>query len=522
MVWFSLISIVFSACVWNTSGLMFHSYLVLAQWDTWGYYNNETNEMYAYYLVRGPGAGSPGEGFGLAISNDTVHWVDYGLIFTNPYYNTSWEGTSMIWKNPKYNSSMNSSFKYIINYSNCPYTNENIQNISFAVSNDLIDWKPLTTDWFNINTYYYSIPGRWDCMFPFTNTADKTDNYIYAAWTATPNSKYTNLTNGANSSMWGYGRSIDGLTWEALPSPTIIYSNSGITPWIGELGAIESFLLPNGTVLFIGIVDDGAPMAAFYATNINGPYYPQSKNFIVLDGDMFFARFTIFENIILVTHQSVTNEQENGNTVCYIGLYKRAVVDDEGILRLGYWEENENMKGEELNLKWINGSNETLIDLSEIKPITGVFIEGIINLTSNYSNSYSYNYSIGSDKLPGIMIGKDNGYFSCIVINAGNGDVMYSGMMKNISENATCPVDKGDIVNRDVDLRNVSSSQFKLILRQNMFEFYFNGLIYFVKTLDANQTGIIGRIPLTKKYVQFTNAWATTLYANVTSKPLPS
>ena len=148
---------------------MFRSYLVPDQWDTWAYYNTENNLYYAYYLIRD--AEQPnyykGEGFGLAISTDTVHWTDYGWIWSNPLpHNQSHEGTGTVWINPYYSS--NSSFKYIVNFSEEPL-NQNYQNISFATSKDLIHWNSEinTIGWFNINTSYYKDPGRWDTIYLF-------------------------------------------------------------------------------------------------------------------------------------------------------------------------------------------------------------------------------------------------------------------------------------------------------------------------------------------------------------------
>eukprot|EP01084_Bolivina_argentea_P121135 214711_1 len=359
-----------------TISLMFRSYLIqYGEWDTWGFYNKETLKYYAYYLIRGEGKGGPGEGFGLAISNDSVHWIDYGQIFTNPNQNTSWEGTGSIWLNPANNS-------FIINFSNCPYNSNNLQNISFATSNNLINWtidiSNNNNGWFNINLNYYSIPGRWDCIYAFKDNK----NNLFGSWTATPNNKYFNNT---YKSDWGFGKTIDGINWIALPPPQIIWGNIPVKR-NGEVGAIEQFKLNNGSIIYIGMFGYSGSMYSFYSNTLpSGPYYPQNINFEILSGNCYFSRFfrvqinnNYSNDIILITHQSM---QYNSNV--YIAPYKLAKLDNDGILRLYYWINNDKMRGNKLNINYMNNTNETLINFSNIKPNKGIIIEGIINFDKN-------------------------------------------------------------------------------------------------------------------------------------------
>ena len=70
---------------------------------------------------------------------------------------------------------------------------------------------------------------------------------------------------------------------------------------------------------------------------------------------------------------------------------------------------------------------------------------------------------------------------------------------------------------RQVGSKMSGDYSFKLVLRDSMFEFYFDQLLHFVITLDSTQTGVIGRVPASKEYV---DGWKTTLYANVTANQL--
>ena len=476
---------------------MFHSYLVPDQWDTWAWYNEQNNKYYAYYLVRSA-PNYKGEGFGLAISTDTVHWTDYGQIWSNPIaHNESHEGTGTVWLNPEYNNqdTSNSSFEYIVNFSTEPI-GESYQNISFAVSSDLIHWKSQINNigWFDINTTYYKYPGRWDTIYLFKGINNK---QLFGAWTATP-------YNPKNETkyIWGYGQTQDGLHWTALPSPEIIWN--GVTPpnTNGELGAIERFIMNNGSILYFSMVGMNGKMYGFYANKPDGPYYPNYKNFEILSGDCYYSRFFRINDVILITHQSMSNQQAYNRPVTYIAPYKYADIDDEGVFRMKYWIGNDNMKDKELSINstvYVNGSNETLMDLSFVEPITGLLMEGTMD--------FSVDDSVG------LQLGMINDKFACINITK-DGIV---GM--NLSMNGKefeCDVgDNGEKIDRGIILPIISS--FRLLLRMSMFELYINDILYVVNKLNVNQSGIIGMVKNSKQFVKFIDIFSMGLYVNKTT-----
>eukprot|EP01043_Picozoa_sp_COSAG02_P028810 COSAG02_NODE_1764_length_11026_cov_4.823465_2_plen_179_part_00 len=74
--------------------LMFQSHAVTSQWDTWAFCENGT--YYAYYLIT---EHSPGEGFGVATSDDGQHWHDHGYVWHGPSWTQHkwWEGTGSVY-----------------------------------------------------------------------------------------------------------------------------------------------------------------------------------------------------------------------------------------------------------------------------------------------------------------------------------------------------------------------------------------------------------------------------------------
>lgn len=73
--------------------MIFRSGHASAQWDTWCYFYNET--YYLYYLIT---EHSPGEGFGVAMSTDGVHWTDHGWAIRASDRMVHYLGTGSVWK----------------------------------------------------------------------------------------------------------------------------------------------------------------------------------------------------------------------------------------------------------------------------------------------------------------------------------------------------------------------------------------------------------------------------------------
>ena len=326
--------LVAAACLTNTAtALMFRSYNVSSQWDTWAFVENGT--FYAYYLVT---EASPGEGFGCATSDDGQHWHDHGFVWHDPSWPVQklWEGSSAIWRAPDFDVTG----RYLINYS--IFTKQGNQTITFAESFDLIHWSrpaPYNETWFNIDASagYRVSHGRWDTIYsiparaPGQSGIGRRDGFPrYGFWTATP-----------TVGTMGFGVTHDGVHWKALPSPTMLPQPIG-----AEIGAVEYIPFVNGSGgAYYALLGTGWPrtMLAYSAPTPSGPYTRAAKNLNVVNGSCYFARFFRgLDDELLVTHQSWTNA---GTHKAYVAPYKKAEVDDEGTLRLTFWPPNHKLKG---------------------------------------------------------------------------------------------------------------------------------------------------------------------------------
>ncbi len=192
-------------------------------------------------------------------------------------------------------------------------------------------------------------------------------------WTATPLPE----TGG----RFGYGKSSDGLTWEALPPPQVPGGNDG------EVGAVEQI---NGkTYMMFGHFPH---MQVLVAEEPEGPFYAATKNRLLLSEGTYFSRFLHFPDGLGVNHHLITPEGK-----IFMGLLKWVDVDGEGVLRLKWWRGNDRLKDKYslctyqpdiletdanlIHLQAVDAANGSIIECSLILPEDqfqarrGVYIE---------------------------------------------------------------------------------------------------------------------------------------------------
>ena len=180
----------------------------------------------------------------------------------------------------------------------------------------------------------------------------------YGFWTASP-----------KRGAMGFGTTHDGVRWEALPSPTMV------PPLNGEVGAVEYIRYGPGLTKagYYALLGTAGHMVSYNASAASGPYYAAIKNHVVLPSanSCYFARFFYSaEGELLVTHQAYSHE---GRT--YVSPFKRAVVDDAGTLRFGWWARNERLKGAEQAPPEPRGAALSLVNRS-----VGAIIEATLRL----------------------------------------------------------------------------------------------------------------------------------------------
>lgn len=177
-------------------------------WDCWIYPHE--GKYYMYHLSLSPEQYGKGgwDGISLAISEDFVHWKEYGRIFTK-HPDALWIGTGMIQKKGDL---------YIMNFSE--ERPAGTQNIYFAISRDLIHWErtehvcaPDGEHYMNAPTDCSSSYPRWDSLGVIDGLEDKPGPY-YAFLTASAKKVKNMNKNGG----LGLVTSEDGFNWTCLPN----------------------------------------------------------------------------------------------------------------------------------------------------------------------------------------------------------------------------------------------------------------------------------------------------------------
>lgn len=318
---------------------------VAEMWDTWLYYRDSTH--YLYYLHKS--TGDKWDGMSVATSTDGVHFEESGPIISKRE-DAKWLGTGSIWQ---------AGDRFILNFSE---SRNGVQAIFFAESKDLIRWERLGDDlrsdpdprWYdNAKT------GRWDCIWALPKP-EGTGFYGYL--TARP----WNKTPGISFDSVGMVESDDGLHWRGFTPPVFVWGG-----WpqmsLGEVGAVEEiggryFLMLGFGECYLGnrwvrndLHDARAGMYSFVADKPEGPYSPDPGAYrLLVSNGTYFSRFYRMPDEVLVNHHSI--ELVGEGPLVWMAPLKKAVVDADGHLRLGYWSGNESLKGveQEINLSQAN------------------------------------------------------------------------------------------------------------------------------------------------------------------------
>lgn len=422
-------------------------------WDTWLYLHEGT--YYLYYLAK---SGPKWDNISMATSPDGVNWKEIGRVLSKGE-GVTWMGTGSTWKSPNFETDG----KFQINFSEWKGPR---QTIFFAESDDLIHWNRLGDEYeFTQDERWYEPEGRWDCIW----TIERPGGGLYGYWTATPKPE----TEG----RFGFGETMDGVTWKALKPPKV-YGVGG-----GEVGAIEKI----GDKYYM-MFGTGGLMVTLIAERPEGPFHAAKKNFHLLSGHTYFSRFFPTPDGVLVNHHSIARDGQ-----VYFGTLKQTVFDDEDTMRLAWWKGNEKMKHEpvEVELPSSSQSNDKQIVMLENRfdVDKGVILEGTLILSEDNGSPSN-----------GLYIECGEGQGSAILIDA-NG-VANLGLMQ--ADGSGFESEKQ--ANRKMSFGKQTS--FRLLLEHSLLEFYLNDILIECFSLPTKATGQIGFIQSSgRSVVKDIQAW---------------
>jgi hypothetical protein len=428
--------------------VFFKARTIANQWDTWLY----THEgRYDLFILAGPGG--KWDGIAMATSPDGVHWTEQGVVLSKAD-GVTWLGTGSTWKSPAFQTDR----KFFLNFSEW---RGDRQTIFFAESTDLIHWQRLDNRYeFVQDARWYKPNGRWDCIY----TIPRPEGGLYGYWTADPK----------NGPGVGFGRSADGIHWEALEPPAF---QAGAPH--GEAGAVEQI---NGRYyLMLG----SGGMLTLVADRPEGPFRPARKNLRLLTGHTYFSRFFPTPAGLLVNHHSIARD----NAV-YFAPLKRAVVDDEGTLRLMWWKGNEELKREPVDLVMpVDDRRGIRLLGNAFDTRAGIVVEGSVQLGKEAHAGRA-----------GLYIERTGGEGTAILM--GPDGVTELGPVKADGSGFKAE----DRIDRQTPFG--PAARFRLLMKYTLLEFYLDDHLIQCYSLPGEPTGRIGLIqPPAQKAFGAVKAW---------------
>jgi len=432
------------------STALFYTPSTTLLWDTWVYHHN--GKFHLYYMT---GPRGKWNGIGMAVSNDGVHWDEVGKVIEKPVTGVDRSGAGTVWavRDEAGNE------KFIMGHSEWQVSAESKredglrQTLLFSESQDLIHWQRLGAESeFHHDTRWYDGNGRWDNLWPIP----RPEGGFYGYWVAQPNNKKIGI---------GFGESLDGVTWKALESPDL-----PSVPASAEVPGVyrwkdKCYLTYNSFDIRDSQLEFEWGNSTLVGDFPSGPFSYAPKNRRLLVGDtVYFTRFADTPDGVLVNHHSWENDDRDNRGHIYMAPLKRADWDDEGTLRLKWWDGNERAKAKRVFIQ--SQLVETAFDPNET-----LILEGVMPLTSSPTGLYLQG---SGEKGTGFLVHE-------------NGLVEYGDINRDGSG-----FEKKGYVDRELPFED--KAHFRLIRKGRITEFYLNDYLMQCYSLPEQGTGHIGLI----------------------------
>jgi hypothetical protein len=368
-----------------------------SMWDPSVIFHDGIYYAFMMYNRDGPINSPPGPGHCfLASSIDGVHWDDEGIIIEE----RERESGSRFFK--CFVSLCGQSF--IMDHG--VNRREGQDTLRFYEAKDLRHWEYLSSNYPDPRWYTRD---RWDHM------------YILPKKECTPTAGYWGypVAQALSDLPRGVGmmESPDGRTWEALPPARVIWDD--IPPCDFEWGGCERigekyYLIGGGR----GPVSDGYSMYVFWAHDPQGPFRPDEEAYRLCGSTKedisWLAAWCRGKDELLISNYASI---ERGSRSPWMLPLRMPVLDEKGHLRLGWWSDNERLKGVEIpvcNTSITLDSGEYEYDMLWLDQTfdlqRGVILEGNIKATS---------VSTGTDCAAGLILDEGNSQSMAVQLGIG-------------------------------------------------------------------------------------------------------
>lgn len=418
-----------------------------------------------------------------------------------------------------------------------------IQEIFFAVSDDLIHWTRLSNEYrFSPDGRWYKTDhtGRWDGIWAIENEDGSYTGYF----TAVPITDAMGIQNSI-----GMAHSGDGIRWKALPPPVFDWGRWGnLRVWevgsvekIGDrywmlMGADESVLGSRSSASLVRKEEIG--MFVYSAINPYGPFRAEPESWLFLTGPCdrflmtYFARFYKFQDQILINHHSIEPPQKGKPLVfarSWMAPLKVAKLKGNRKLFPGYWKGNEALKGKLFNplsddvSLWpefaLKCSFRKGFDFLEIiQPDSGAVVMSKKCFDLQKGIIIEGEIKIQKIKKPlscaGILVEtEENSKGTAILINS-SGIVEIGDILASLPEEPSLTRFIRTITRNA--LLNDTSCKFRIFIRNLFIEFYIDDILIQCYTMSELPTGRIGWVVESGKACFYSiRAWEMTLQPRI-------
>jgi hypothetical protein len=421
-------------------------------WDVWVHHHE--GKYFLYYL-SGSKDGRGFDNISLAVSGDGITWREHGVVV--PLSKTArGMGSCGVWE-----SKSDKLPKFLMNLMEF---RQDRGKVMFTLgSGDLVQWEDLgETTTFGPDPRWYEEKGRW---VGISVVPDPKAGY-YGYWTGTPKE--------GEHHLFGFGRSKDGANWEMLPPPEVADMGPG---WLRELGGAVRI----GEKYYLMLCIYQGEMTVAVGDRPEGPFGLQDKNGRFLFGQTHFARFASGTEDALVAHHVMGPTGLDTPPICYFAPLKRAVVDEEGILRLAYWEGNDRFKTRPVEVE--------LPDSAEMEADRLVMLKNRFDVDQGLVLEGSF-----QDLKGGRFLSVDQGLY--LEHGPGCGTalmILPHGVTQIGAMTAESKLFRMDSFVNRMERYGVNPS-FRLLLRDSQLEFYVNDRLIQCYSMPGNATGRIGII----------------------------
>ncbi len=323
-----------------------------------------------YYMFAIHDEGKGGKNMWVATSEDGVHWADGAPVIRDAPF--------PVWKMFIHRCKD----RFVLNHGSLSgRPGHHNDTLCFWESDDMVNWqyrgKPydLTPD-----PRWYTIVGRCDHMYMIPKHEDAPEQGYWGYVTATSAQSWPHMSIGMMESD-------DGRVWRWLPPPVFDWGN---TPQqYMEVGGCERiggkyYLILGARFNYMG--NGGYSMFTFVSDEPCGPFRPDLEAFRLCGNSLDLAEVGGTRGAVgvqtlgcfgrgkdgelLLTNYTPTLWGSAGEKICLTPL-KRAVVDQGGHLRMGYWPGNEAMKGRKLAIEMSDCARLHPVEVDEAHIVRG-------------------------------------------------------------------------------------------------------------------------------------------------------